>query len=778
MGKATPSPWRPFLWTFAILCVAYLPLLLGQIIFFRDIAHWNFPARAFLRQSLLAGEIPGWNPYQALGFPVFADPLYGVFYPPNWLFMLVGPDWVATLLNWQSFLHTAWGALGVCFLARRLGASPAATAIASLAWALSGYTTSQWSAGLLLLANAWVPWAAVGQMALFDSLRAGGKAWRRGLVKAAVPGIFAWLFGEIFVAMIGAGFGMVFACLVHAAERRQEPALPRARPAWFAASLLAIALAAGVGAVVVLPARMLLGGTERAAALSRDLAETYSLHPLRIAEFIAPQSMGDAYGAYPAGPLVGEARLDGLPLSYSMYLGASVVGLALAAFGRRRKLPLVLGAAAAFVLLLALGRHTPVHAIFRRVVFPLSYMRYPEKYGVVLVTLLALLASMGADRILCEKPQPWRRLAVLLAVVVGLGGAAAAFLPLPWKIFAIRGSVMGGIAILALLAIQVLAARRSRLAPILLVALVGADLARATWPLQPFGPRQIASQLPPAAAKVLEGRAALAPPPRIYRSNATTDSVNRWLPTSTTPEAEIKLARTLITNTANTWGVATLPGYDAAIPAAVGDAWDRGLPFGQGVLRLFGAEYAILPAPEGAKTDRPGLVPIFDPLPGARLYRVASTLPRVYWARRAEVMSDKDALARLFAPEVVAGATVLLAPEGHPGPVAAAPGRAGECTVESYANQRVAARCSGGATGIAVFVEQFAPGWHATVDGRAVPLVRANLIMRALPLGPGDHRIVLEYRTPGLVAGLAISGLCLFLLLTLFAADLRRSTAR
>jgi hypothetical protein len=776
MAKAMPSPWRPFLWTFAILCLTYLPLFFGQIIFFRDIAHWNFPARAFLRQSLLAGEIPGWNPYQGLGFPVFADPLYGVFYPPNWLYLLLGPDWVASLLNWQSFLHLAWGALGVCFLARRLRASSAATAVAGLAWALSGYETSQWTSGLRLLADAWLPWAAVGQVALLDSLRAGGHAWRRGLVKAALPTAFACLFGEVFLAMMGAGFGVVVACIVHAMERGRDASLPRGRPAWLAAGAVAAVIGFGVGAGSLLPARMLLGGTERAASMSRDLAEVCSLHPLRMVEFALPQSMGDAYTVFPAAPIVGEPRLDGLPLSYSMYVGASVLALALAAFARGRKLALALGIAASFALLLAFGRHTPVHAIFRRVFFPFAYMRYPEKYTVLVVTLVALLAGLGVDRILSDRRQPWGRTVLLLVLVVGLGVVAALAFPPAWRVFVIHGALMGSIALTALLAIQFLAAKGSRLAPPMLVSLVAFDLALAAWPLQTFGPRQLASDLPPAASKVLEGRAGNQPPPRIYRSHQTTLAVNRWLPTSNNPEIEYKLGRTLITNTANVWGIATLPGYDAAIPALMDEVWERGLAAGPSALRLLGAEYAILPVarPNAPDNDRPGLIPVLDPLPGARLYKVANTLPRVFWARRAEVLSDQAALTRLFEPDVVSGATVWLAPEGKPAPLLQTPGRAGACKLESYDNRRLVVLCSGEESGVVVFVEQYGRGWHASIDGKVAPILRANLIMRALPLGPGTHRIVLDYRTPGLLAGMVISGSCVLVLLVLLGLGARR----
>ncbi len=766
--QRAPSLWRPFLWTLGILCAVYLPLFFGQILFFRDIAHWNFPARAFLRAALLRGEIPGWNPYQGLGFPVFADPLYGVLYPPNWLFVLVGPGWVASMLNWQCFVHMAWGAAGVCWLARRLGGSPKAIVIAGLAWALSGYTTSEWTSGLRLLADAWIPWAAVGQVALLDSLRAGGGAWRRGLVKAALPSVFAVLLGEVFLAMIGAGFAILFACVLHAVERRRDPSLSSARARWLLGAAFAVALAFGVGAVVIVPARMLLGSTERAAHLSRWVAESCSLHPLRLIEFALPQSMGDAYGVFPAGSIIGEPRLDGLPLSYSVYMGASVIVLALAAFGRGRKLALAVGMLTAFALLLAFGKYTPVHAVFRRIIFPLGYMRYPEKYTILVVTMVALLASMGAGRILSREPQPWRRTGVLLALIIALGVVAYLALPPAWMVFAVHGALLGSLAVLGVLAVHVLATRASPLAPLALVAVVAFDLAAAVWPLQGFGPRQIASELPRAARIALERRSDPQAPPRLYRSNLTDQAVNKWVTASTNAGGEFRLVSTLVTNTANAWGIATLPGYDAAIPSLLDEVWKAGLPVGQSALRLLGADYAILPVPHPSapKNDRPGLEPLLDPLPGARIYRVPGALPRVFLARHAEMLSDDRALQRIFEPEVVAGRSVWLASDsGVPAAsFSESPGRAGTCNLESYRNNRLVAVCTAKERGLAVFDEQYDRGWRATVDGRPVRLLRANLIMRALPIEAGTHRIVLEFRTPGLAAGAAISVLCVLLL--------------
>ncbi len=47
--------------------------------------------------------------------------------------------------------------------------------------------------------------------------------------------------------------------------------------------------------------------------------------------------------------------------------------------------------------------------------------------------------------------------------------------------------------------------------------------------------------------------------------------------------------------------------------------------------------------------------------------------------------------------------------------------------------------------GLLVFSEIYYPGWTATVDGKPVELGRVNYILRALPLTPGKHEVVLDF---------------------------------
>jgi hypothetical protein len=146
----------------------------------------------------------------------------------------------------------------------------------------------------------------------------------------------------------------------------------------------------------------------------------------------------------------------------------------------------------------------------------------------------------------------------------------------------------------------------------------------------------------------------------------------------------------------------------------------------------------------------------------------------VFLARHAQVFSDDEALRRLYEPDIVAGKSVWLAPVGDPPVSPAPPGRVGTCALESYGNNRVVALCAAQERGLAVFVEQFDRGWHATMDSQPARLLRANLIMRALPIEAGTHRIVLEFHTPGLGAGVVISMLSLLLLSALWLAGGRR----
>lgn len=66
--------------------------------------------------------------------------------------------------------------------------------------------------------------------------------------------------------------------------------------------------------------------------------------------------------------------------------------------------------------------------------------------------------------------------------------------------------------------------------------------------------------------------------------------------------------------------------------------------------------------------------------------------------------------------------------------------------IERYDEEGVVLRTRGSRPGVVVLTDALYPGWQATVDGRPVPLRRANLAFRAVAVSPGEHRIEMRYR--------------------------------
>ncbi len=66
--------------------------------------------------------------------------------------------------------------------------------------------------------------------------------------------------------------------------------------------------------------------------------------------------------------------------------------------------------------------------------------------------------------------------------------------------------------------------------------------------------------------------------------------------------------------------------------------------------------------------------------------------------------------------------------------------------------------------GILILSELWFPHWLVTVDGKAAPLLRADFAFRGVQLSPGTHKVTMEYSSPWIRKGFAVSGLCLLLL--------------
>ena len=154
---------------------------------------------------------------------------------------------------------------------------------------------------------------------------------------------------------------------------------------------------------------------------------------------------------------------------------------------------------------------------------------------------------------------------------------------------------------------------------------------------------------------------------------------------------------------------------------------------------------------------------------GATIYRRLSAMPRIRWASRTKVLAGpRKRVAALAAGDIPADTVVL----NRKGPVA--DGRPAKVTVRTDSGDKIRADVRADGAGYVVVADGLQSGWSASVDGRSVPLVRADHALVAVPVPRGAHTIELTATPRGWRVGTLISLLALVLVVAIVAVWLVR----
>jgi hypothetical protein len=130
--------------------------------------------------------------------------------------------------------------------------------------------------------------------------------------------------------------------------------------------------------------------------------------------------------------------------------------------------------------------------------------------------------------------------------------------------------------------------------------------------------------------------------------------------------------------------------------------------------------------------------------------------PRAYLSRRPErAASPLDPVTLLTRRDFLSGdVDVIETPDATlPGPALA-----GSATIERYAPEEVRVRVAAPQPAVLILLDSFDQGWTATLEnGAELPILRANVLVRAVLVPAGRHVVTYSYRTPLLKAGAAAS---------------------
>ncbi|HSD27336.1 MAG TPA: YfhO family protein [Vicinamibacteria bacterium] len=720
--------------------LAFLPfargVLRGESFYFRDLALYFFPLRRFVVEGLLHREARFWNPYVHGGVPLALPP---IGYPFDLLQVLLPDERGMSLL---LALHLPLAAVGFFVLARSIGVTRTAAVGGAVVYSLGGFALSTLNLYVYLQAFAWSPFVMWG---LGRAARGGP---RRVAAAAALVGIAASTGAVEIVAQTLVLGGLL---ALHG-----EPRLASGTRV-----ATSVALGAGLAATPLFVLAGALAGSARETGFPTEVVLAHAVHPMTLVQVVVGGLYGDLSRV--ADRFWGQNFFPlGFPYLLSLYLGATT--LVLAAFGVLRASPLrwlLLGFLLAAIVV-CLGPWAGLEPLVDWL--PLARrVRYPSKAFFTVHTAVALLASLGLDRMARGEGRGFRAPASVLAAFGALLVAVPALprlLPGParwflvhffpahatlemrhaWLGLVLEDAARGGLVVVAAALVAFLAAGGRLRAPLAvggLAALVAADLLRTGAGLNPT--------VTPGFFELSE------------ETRRWADSVRG-------------------TGRIFTCDVAQSRSYLALRLARPGghEAWSFAL-LADSLTPLFNVRARL---PGALSPDLTMLVPAHRASSPreASCQDMAPLVPRLRDAGVAHVLSLDPlqgpdlAAAGSFGPQRVAPILIhtyaVRAPrplvEVEAGSVSRLREEPGGIWFDSDALESSMAR---------VNVTPL-PGWTATVDGRTAPMTPSPDGRLGVSVPPGRHEVALRFRPPGLTAGLVLSGAC-GLLVCLLASSRR-----
>ncbi|MEO1694113.1 MAG: hypothetical protein AAFR55_02625 [Pseudomonadota bacterium] len=714
------------------------------------------PQVQFLAASMERGEWPWWTPHIFAGHPQIADPQAMIFSPPMLLLAAMDATPSVTAIDRAVLLAVLFAGAGVVAWGRLAGWHWAAALIAasifmfggSMAWRLQHFGQ--------VISLAYVPFTLV-LIAL---------AVRRGAVLAgASAGVLGAcvLLGRDQVGLLAIyGLAAFALCELYAARRSAH----RVR------SVLALGVGAIVGvALIAVPLLLTLLLAEQSNRPTIDLAGAHagSLHPALLATLVTPDLFGS--GGPMAefwGPPSFAWEDTGLYTAQNMgvvYLSAAgllalMYGVASGAVAERGCR--FFSVAALTMLVYALGWFTPIFAAIYEVVPGVDKFRRPADATFLIGGALAFVVGHVVSAVLTAQNMTLTanaeargtragRFAVLGAAIALCGVAGLAVwrgrLDQTFPEIAFAGLAIG-VTIAAFLAWRWLAPIRPVAGGALLVAVVAGELTIGNGPNGATAlPTRAIDMLNPAAptATIRTVRDALA-------NASEADPVRRdrfelfglgyhW------PNASLShgLPNTLGTNPVR------LDWYTRATGAGdtAANIDQRKLPplmarYDSPFARMLGIKFVLMPGSDDA-AGPPGTLSSITTSDGHRLHTLPDPLPRVMFATSARHMDFDTAIETGELPPVDVSRTVLLpntASTSDPAvPIGDAPVADAQIAIDRYANTVVQVSVTTDRAGWLVLHDTWHPWWRVEVNGARAPLLRANIIFRAVKLTAGTHDV-------------------------------------
>ncbi|MBV9790369.1 MAG: YfhO family protein [Chloroflexi bacterium] len=773
-----------------------------RVFYHHDLQYYFFPYHKLVVDITQSGHLPLWNPYAFSGIPLLGDGQTAMFYPPNWLFWLLSPIHALTVV---VLLHFSIAGGGMWLYLRRLRLSRLAAFVAALAFMFNGFLVAR-VVHLSIMAGAALIPLIFWSIELLLQQRT-----RRAFVLAAAMVCVQALAGHpqvpIYTA-VGLGLYILTLAILHWRRERHWRAFT---PLVYLAGVYVVGYA--LAAIQLVPWIEFASFSPRAASASYGFVTFQSLVKFDWLLFLFPYG----YGGLRTTWLQSAPAWDLPVYMWERLAYVGILPLALAIVGiadlkRRRAAQdqrgdasrlqaerlLALIVVLVVLVLIAAGSSTP----FGRLVYLLPAIGKLRAYArAIAVACFAItaLAAFGVER-LKQHSATARRLdcapvvaALLLMLVVdgmliaantvGAPGFASAASNDMFKVMLDRSLQLDQanayvpllLSIASVLVLWWLSRGVNRVNSAALVAIVAVDLLGFAASFNP-------TIAPDSFARVPGSVAFLRRDPKLFRT-ASFITNDRLTPAIAQEQLAISWALP--------YGVEDINGFNSLQPRRYTDVLFgpeiEDVSYGflrdtallqpdHHLLSMLNVKYVLVPRPSdleirprhsdrisnGEEPSNTGWRTVFQ---DQHVYVLQNPAPldRAYFVSSVNTIGDAATIL-----------AVIKQPGFNPGQQALVEGALPEqqaqrlstdgpaqVQVERVSPNELRLHTQATTDRFLVLSEMWFPGWHAEIDGQALPIYRTNYLLRGLVVPAGEHTIRMYYRPTSALVGAGITALAM-----------------
>jgi hypothetical protein len=696
-----------------------------------DIVAQFYPWSRIFVEGLRRGHLVLWNPYSFLGKPFQADPQPAELYPVTWLFAVMD---AGAAFGVALAFHLWLMAFGMYALARTFGVSKPGALLSGITFAFSGFVTSKIFVGFhdVFATMAWLPWAMAALRWAWSGRRVGWAAL------AGLPIALGGLTGSPafyqYTLVAVAALGLYLIARSWRESGRRE--------ALRATALVALALACGllIAAVQLLPTLELTQASTRAGSETYEFASDRPFPITHLLMLLAPDIFG---------PPVGSGKYWGADWYHELqiYLGIAPLVLALVAMARGDRQKWFFIGLGGTALVYALGPEGYLHMLVYRFAPGIGLVRLPSRANVLFMLSASVLAGLGwdvwtadAERDRAQSLPGQRWFAPIGAVAVAAGLLAF-----------VEASVRASDATANARLMQV-ASQSLRFAVLLGISYV---VLRWRW----RGGTQSAFIVATLALTLLDlwsvgGKFTFTQP--LGPNSSWWPLADRVMAKDRSEFRVLEYTYSIMpgTNDNILFHLQSLNGYDPLMPRDSVELTEINYGLEGKLLDMLAVRYIVIR--EETTIDATGFRQLAHE-GNIIVYERPNPQGRAFMVHQVQVAPHDQVLARLVAPTFDPRAAAVV--ESPPGcPLAGGPGADTVTLVRDDLDQ-VIFQAHAASDGLLIMSDTFYPGWRAQVDGKTVPIVRANYALRGICLPAGDHQVVFRFEPTTLRVGALLAGI-------------------